>query len=200
MKFTVNQAFGTAFYMIKVKIFARLAVDNYNEGVVVNGVIKNEVSNMKYQKTKEVLNQLVADLSQMAMVIHQTHWYMRGTNFLKLHPLMDEFMDEINAQLDVISERLITLDGEPFSTLGEMADHTGIKDEKGTFGKGTPERLATLVRDYRYLEDLYQKGIEVSDEEKDYSTQDIFIGFKTEIEKKIWMIQAELNEAPEIDA
>ena len=63
---------------------------------------------MKYQKTKEVLNQLVADLSQMAMVIHQTHWYMRGTNFLKLHPLMDEFMDEINAQLDVISERLIT--------------------------------------------------------------------------------------------
>ena len=140
---------------------------------------------MKYQKTKEVLNQLVADLSQMAMVIHQTHWYMRGTNFLKLHPLMDEFMDEINAQLDVISERLITLDGEPFSTLSEMADHTGIKDEKGTFGKGTPERLATLVKDYRYLEELYQ---------------DIFIGFKTEIEKKIWMIQAELNEAPEIDA
>ena len=100
---------------------------------------------MKYQKTKEVLNQLVADLSQMAMVIHQTHWYMRGTNFLKLHPLMDEFMDEINAQLDVISERLITLDGEPFSTLSEMADHTGIKDEKGTFGKGTPERLTTLI-------------------------------------------------------
>ncbi len=200
--FTVKTENGSdsAFYRRKVKIFARPTVDNYNEGVVVTGVTKNEVFKMKYQKTKEVLNQLVADLSQMAMVIHQTHWYMRGTNFLKLHPLMDEFMDEINAQLDVISERLITLDGEPFSTLREMADHTGIKDEKGTFGKGTPERLATLVKDYRYLEELYQKGIEVSDEEKDYSTQDIFIGFKTEIEKKIWMIQAELNEAPEIDA
>ncbi len=33
---------------------------------------------MKYQETKETLNQLVADLSQMAMIIHQTHWYMRG--------------------------------------------------------------------------------------------------------------------------
>ena len=54
---------------------------------------------MKYQETKETLNQLVADLSQMAMIIHQTHWYMRGTNFLKLHPLMDQFMDEINDQL-----------------------------------------------------------------------------------------------------
>ena len=35
--------------------------------------------------------------------------------------------------------------------------------------------------------------------EKDFSTQDIFIGLKTAIEKKIWMIQAELGSAPEID-
>ena len=27
---------------------------------------------MKYEKTKEVLNQLVADLSQLVMVVHQT--------------------------------------------------------------------------------------------------------------------------------
>ena len=58
---------------------------------------------MKYQETKETLNQLVADLSQMAMIIHQTHWYMRGTNFLKLHPLMDQFMDEINDQLSTVN-------------------------------------------------------------------------------------------------
>ena len=40
---------------------------------------------MKFEKTKEVLNQLVADLSQMSMVIHQTHWYMRGENNRKFH-------------------------------------------------------------------------------------------------------------------
>ena len=154
---------------------------------------------MKYQETKETLNQLVADLSQMAMIIHQTHWYMRGTNFLKLHPLMDQFMDEINDQLDVISERLLTLDGEPYSTLKEVATHTKIKDWPGNFDKTTPERLAHLVAGQRYLEDLYQHGIEVTDIEKDYSTQDIFIGFKTAIEKKIWMLQAELDQAPEID-
>ena len=68
---------------------------------------------MKYGKTKDLLNQLVADLSQFSVVIHQTHWYMRGPEFLTLHPLMDTFMDEINAQLDVVSERLITLDGAP---------------------------------------------------------------------------------------
>ena len=154
---------------------------------------------MKYTKTKAVLNQLVADLSQMSMIIHQTHWYMRGPNFLKLHPLMDEFMEEIDSQLDVISERLIALDGSPYSTLKEMAENTKIQDWPGEWDKTTPERLAHLVDGYRYLEDLYQHGIEVSDVEKDFSTQDIFIGLKTAIEKKIWMIQAELGSAPKID-
>ncbi|KRN88486.1 Dps family protein [Ligilactobacillus ceti] len=154
---------------------------------------------MKYEKTKTVLNQLVADLSQMSMVIHQTHWYMRGANFLKLHPLMDDFMDEINDELDVISERLITLGGSPFSTLGEMIENTGISDEKGDYSKSNQDHFRTLLANYRYLDEVFAKGIEVSDEEKDYCTQDIFIGFKTDIEKKIWMISAELNEAPQLD-
>lgn len=68
---------------------------------------------MQYPQTKTVLNQLVADLSQMAAVIHQTHWYMRGPEFLFLHPLMDEYQDEINDQLDVVAERLIVIDGAP---------------------------------------------------------------------------------------
>ncbi|MFC4698237.1 Dps family protein [Enterococcus aquimarinus] len=153
---------------------------------------------MKYEQTKEILNQLVADLSQFSVVIHQTHWYMRGPEFLTLHPLMDEFMDEINAQLDVISERLITLDGAPYSTLQEFIDHTGIKDEVGTYERTIPERMATLVSGYRYLADLYKKGIEVAGEEGDDSTQDIFTSFNTDIEKKIWMLQAKLGFAPEI--
>ncbi|WP_093626775.1 Dps family protein [Limosilactobacillus gorillae] len=154
---------------------------------------------MKYEKTKVVLNQLVADLSQLAMVVHQTHWYMRGTNFLKLHPLMDDWMDDLNDQLDEISERLIALDGSPYSTLSEMVEHTKITDEPGNWDRTIKERLEILSKDYRYLADLYQQGIEVSDEEKDFSTQDIFIGFKTATEKRLWMIQAELGKAPERD-
>ena len=154
---------------------------------------------MKYGKTKEILNQLVADLSQFSVVIHQTHWYMRGPEFLSLHPLMDEFMDELNAQLDVVSERLITLDGAPYSTLQEFIDHTKIADEVGIYERTIPERMAVLVKNYRYLADLYKKGIEVAGEEGDDSSQDIFTSFNTDIEKKIWMLQAKLGYAPEID-
>ncbi|MFV0561151.1 MAG: Dps family protein [Enterococcus sp.] len=155
---------------------------------------------MKFSQTKEVLNQLVADLSQMSMVIHQTHWYMRGPGFLTLHPMMDTFMDDIDEQLDEVSERLITLDGSPYSTLKELAEQTKIEDEVGRWDRTMTERLENLVKGYRYLADLYQKGIDVSGEEGDDPTQDMFIEFKTATEKRIWMLQAHLGKAPEIDA
>ena len=47
----------------------------------------------KNEKTKAVLNQAVADLSKAASIVHQVHWYMRGTGFFYLHPKMDELMD-----------------------------------------------------------------------------------------------------------
>lgn len=147
-------------------------------------------------KTQEVLNQAVADLSQFSAVIHQTHWYMRGPEFLSLHPKMDEYMDEINDFLDEIAERLIIVGGAPYSTLAEFAEYTGIPDEKGSYDKTIPERMEILISGYNYLRTLAQKGIDVAGEENDSVTEDIFIGMKGAVEKNIWMLTAKLDRAP----
>ncbi|WP_290065451.1 Dps family protein [Lactobacillus intestinalis] len=154
---------------------------------------------MKYSETKEILNQLVADLSQLHMVVHQHHWYMRGSRFLTLHPYLDEVMDELDSQLDFVAERLVTLDGSPVSTLSEIAKMTKIPDEKGNWDETIDERYAKIIDGYRYLDKLYEKGIEVSDKEGDASTNDMLTGFHTAIEKRIWMMSAELGTAPNID-
>lgn len=36
-------------------------------------------------QTKNILNQAVADLSVAASIVHQVHWYMRGSGFFYLH-------------------------------------------------------------------------------------------------------------------
>ncbi|MCO6533304.1 DNA starvation/stationary phase protection protein [Lactobacillus sp.] len=154
---------------------------------------------MKYPKTKEILNQLVADLTQLHMVVHQHHWYMRGNRFIKLHPYLDKVMDELANQLDEVSERLITLDGSPVSTLSEIAEKTNIKDEKGNWNETIDERYAKIIAGYHYLDDLYREGIKASDEEGDYATNDLLTGFLAEVEKRIWMMSGEINKAPEID-
>ena len=150
-------------------------------------------------KRNDVLNQAVADLSQFATIIHQTHWYMRGNGFLTLHPKMDEFMDEVNDWLDEIAERLITLGGSPYSTLREFSEHTKLTDEKGSYEKTMTEHLETLLIGYRYLQDLAEEGIEASSAENDAITEDIFIDIKGAVEKKIWMVSAHLGRSPEIN-
>lgn len=153
---------------------------------------------MNQEQTKVVLNQLVADLVQFSTIIHQTHWYMRGTRFLTLHPRMDEYMEEIDGQLDEVAERLITIGGAPFSTLEEFSKHTKIPDATGTFDKTMDEHLENLVSGYRYLRELYSTGIKTASSEDDSVTEDMFIAFKGAIEKNIWMLQAELNQAPNL--
>ena len=102
-------------------------------------------------KTKAVLNQAVADLSVAASIVHQVHWYMRGPGFLYLHPKMDELMDSLNGHLDVISERLITIGGEPFSTLVEFSSNSGLTETTGTFDKSMTDQIQLLVDTYKYL-------------------------------------------------
>lgn len=153
---------------------------------------------MSYEKTQGVLNQLVADLSQFSAIVHQTHWYMRGGEFLTLHPQMDEFMDELDGQLDEVAERLITIGGAPFSTLKEFADNTKLEDEKGSYEKDMTARMENLLAGYRYLQSVYTQGIEIAGDEGDQVTEDMCIEFKGATEKKIWMLAAKLGQAPNI--
>ena len=146
-------------------------------------------------KTKEILNQAVADLYVAHIALHQVHWYMRGRGFLVWHPKMDEYMDSLDGYLDEISERLITLGGSPFSTLTEFLQNSEIEEEVGEF-RNVEESLGRVLEIYRYLITLFQKALDVTDEEGDDVTNDIFVGAKAELEKTVWMIAAELGQAP----
>ena len=145
-------------------------------------------------KTKVVLNQAVADLYVAHVALHQVHWYMRGRGFLVWHPKMDEYMEALDGQLDEISERLITLGGSPFSTLTEFLQNSEI-EEVGEY-RNVEESLERVLAIYRYLSELFQKGLDVTDEEGDDVTNGIFTDAKTETDKTIWMLAAELGQAP----
>lgn len=148
---------------------------------------------MKYDKTTVILNQLVADLSVFSVRIHQVHWYMRGSGFLTMHPKMDELMDQVNYQLDEISERLITLNGNPCSTLDEFIKESKLCEKKGSRDISIKEYLDYLLQGYQYLVSLYGEGITIACEEGDSCTEDIFIGHKKGLEKLVWMLKSELK-------
>ena len=55
-----------------------------------------------------------------------------------------------------------------------------------------------LVDVYTYLSALYQVGLDVTDEEDDAPSNDIFTAAQADAEKTIWMLQAERGQAPGI--
>lgn len=116
--------------------------------------------------------------------------------FLVWHPKMDEYMESLDATLDEVSERLITLGGAPYASMVEFLEHSNIQEEKGSFERSMEENLGRVLSIFRYLVSLYQKALDITDAEGDDVTNDIFVGAKAELEKHIWMIAAELGQAP----
>ena len=121
---------------------------------------------------------------------------MRGRGFLVWHPKMDEYMDSLDATLDEVSERLITIGGAPYSSMTEFLEHSNIEERRGAFTNNVEESLARVLEIFRYLASLYQKAMDVTDAEGDDVTNDIFVGAKAELEKNIWMVAAELGQEP----
>ena len=148
---------------------------------------------MSYEKTQEVLNQTVADLSKASALVHQIHWYMRGAGFLYLHPKMDELKDQLDEHLDEFAERLITIGGSPFSTLAEFDENSKIKMTSATWDKSIANRLSELVIAYKYLTEQFTRALEISEKEGDAVTVDLYTTALGDIEKTIWMLEEELG-------
>lgn len=147
-------------------------------------------------KTKAALNQAVADLVVARTIIHQIHWYMRGTGFMRLHKTMDKLMDALSEHLDEMSERLITLGGAPYSTLKEFAEATSFEETPGDYSLTVEAYLNRLVDLYSQLGNLFQVGLDMSDEEGDDPSNGLFADAQGEVEKNIWQLRAELGQAP----
>ena len=59
----------------------------------------------------------------------------------------------------------------------EFLQHSEIEEEEGEF-RNVEESLERVLAIYRYLITLFQKALDVTDEEGDDVTNDIFVGAK----------------------
>lgn len=151
---------------------------------------------MKYPKTAKIMNQIVADLTQAHMLVHNMHWYMLGHRFIKIHFYLDHVMEELADQQDDVAERLIEINGSPIATYDEVLDLTKIENKKGNWDISMDDRIQNILNAYKQLRDDYEEGIKVSADEGDDSTNDMLIAFHTAVEKRIWILAAELGQRP----
>ncbi|MBM7540340.1 Dps family protein [Amphibacillus cookii] len=139
------------------------------------------------------LSKLVATHGVLFTKLHQHHWFVKGPNFFILHEKFEELYDEINEHFDEFAERLLTIGGEPFSTLQEFIDNSSISETPYTKEVKQADMVKSVLEDFGILVKDLAEGIKLAGEAGDDITEDMFIGYKTEIEKNMWMLEAYLG-------
>lgn len=148
---------------------------------------------MTNTEVNNMLNKVVATQGVFYIRLHQFHWYVKGSHFFTLHEKFEELYDDVTADLDLVAERMIILGGEPYSTLGEFVEHSVIKENADDRNLTDDEMVDAVVKDLRTLIELYEEGIELTDQVGDFPSNDILIGLKMKAEKMIWMFNAYLG-------
>jgi len=76
------------------------------------------------------LNNTVAELFDLFARIKQAHWNVRGTAFIGLHKLLDEFAGKVMSHIDLAAERATALGGIVEGTLRESVKHSQLKKKE----------------------------------------------------------------------
>lgn len=82
---------------------------------------------------------------------------------------------------------------KPYSTLSESLEHAFIDEAVYDKKITAKDMVQTLVKNYRTIRDVTEKGIHLADEEGDHVTEDMLVDYKENLDKNIWMLQAYLG-------
>ncbi|MBA9085071.1 starvation-inducible DNA-binding protein [Fontibacillus solani] len=140
---------------------------------------------------EQVLNEQVANLNVLYVKLHNYHWYVKGSNFYSLHSKFEELYNEVTAQMDAVAERLLTIKGSPSATIKEYLEIATIQEATGNEDAST--MVQNLIEDFATLSESFQEGLDLADKAEDDVTADLLTGFKSDIEKHMWMLRSYLG-------
>lgn len=139
---------------------------------------------------KQQLNKLVANLTVLYTKLHSFHWYVKGRSFYTLHEVFEKYYDSVTETLDEAAERLLSIGGRPVSTLKGALELATIKE--ATEEETTEEMVQAVLADFNLLISELSELMEAAEEEGDQGTSDFALEVKTELEKRVWMLNSYL--------
>jgi len=156
----------------------------------------NKTRNDLPEKTRkamvEMLNARLADSFDLMHQAKQAHWNVKGENFIGLHKLFDEIVDDAEEYTDLIAERVLQLGGIAEGTVHQVARRSQLKEypHEAHAQEQHVEALASALAAYGKS---VRKAIDEADEIGDKDTADIFTEISRGTDKWLWMVEAHLG-------
>jgi starvation-inducible DNA-binding protein len=153
---------------------------------------KIDIEKGKREKVIEILNQRLADASDLKSQAKQAHWNVKGMNFFQLHELFDAVATAVEAHIDLIAERITTLGGTAYGTVRSAAQKSSLSEYplEITDGVAHVDALSTALADFGRL---IRKNIDDAGSLGDQDTADLFTEISREIDKNLWFVEAHIQ-------
>ena len=138
------------------------------------------------------LNERLADGLDLHAAIKVAHWNVKGPQFPALHPLFEQFANQLAAHNDAVAERAVTLGGLAQGSVRHVAKTSKLEDYPNTVTRDL-EHVKLLADRF----DAYLIGIResrgIGEKLGDSDTVDLLTGVVTELEKNAWFLRATLS-------
>jgi len=140
-------------------------------------------------KIAETLQSVLVNLVDFNLQVKQAHWNLVGPNFTAVHEQLDELATTYRGYADEVAERILAV-GEPADgrvdtvarDSGLQGYPAGLQSVSDTV-RHIADRLEELVRVGRYAQQILG--------EYDPASEDLVIALLRDLEKHLWMFQAQ---------
>ena len=139
--------------------------------------------------TVGALQACLTDLIDLALQGKQAHWNVVGPNFRSIHLQLDEIIDQTRIASDIVAERIVTLADPADGRAAIVAEKSRLSPYPA--GLQSVSDTVTLIADrLKQTIDGLREAIGTVGE-IDPISEDILIAQSGELEKFLWMVQAQ---------
>lgn len=149
----------------------------------VLGLDRNKVNELAIN-----LNDLLSNFQVYYQNLRGLHWNIKGKSFFELHVKFEELYTDSQEKIDMIAERILTLEGTPLHT---FEDYTKLaKVPVGRNISNDNESVSLIVTSLTTLIEIERAILIQSDDADDEGTNSMMSDFIAEQEKTVWMLKA----------
>jgi len=140
-------------------------------------------------QTAHLLQESLADMVDMSLLLKQAHWNVVGKNFRSVHLQLDEVLESTRSASDELAERMAALGVSPDGRAGTVNEQSSLRDYPTGF-QSVDDTISLVADALKSTIDRLRHAIEQLGS-LDPITEDLCIGISGELEKHLWMVQSQ---------
>lgn len=150
---------------------------------------KNSFPEKSRQQIITILQQNLADATDLMLQAKQAHWNVKGPSFIALHELFDKVSEDSEEYVDLMAERIVQYGGVAEGTVRVAAKRSRLPEYPLGIAQGR-EHVQALSQSLASFGENLRNAIDQADELGDKDTADIFTEISRGVDKYLWFVEA----------